>query len=207
MDGTTAILRNSIFQQCHQGVFIDIFPLDSIPTDKNIFEKFKKLRMKERIKLKLYCEHHFSICNFHYNWNVLVSYLSIHRVGFNNYFHNYDDLMKMFSEKQNQLISIIALTDEAKYFRKREWYQNTLYFPFEDIQIPVPNGYDNILAKQYGDYMKPVKEPTMHGGFLILDTEHPYTEYLPKLRKEHKWDNWRIRYQQLKKILKKLYIL
>lgn len=204
MDGTTAVLRSSIFQKYHQGIFIDVFPLDIIPSDKMIFKEFQKKRMKERIMLKLYCEHHFSFCNLKYDWNVLKSYFLINKVGFNQYFHVYDDLMKSFSNESSDLVSIVALTDELKYIRQKSWYQDTKYLPFEDLQIPVPSGFDEILKKQYGDYMVPTKVPTMHGGFLVLDTEHSYKDYLPTLQREHRWANWTTRYKQIKKILKKV---
>lgn len=51
--------------------------------------------------------------------------------------------------------------------------------PFENRKIPVPVGYDGRLTAEYGDYMKPAKAPTMHGG-LILDPDVPYTEYLKR---------------------------
>ena len=49
--------------------------------------------------------------------------------------------------------------------------------------MPVPVGYDAILRTVFGDYMKPVQAPATHGGFVIIDTEHNYTEYITPLRK------------------------
>lgn len=65
--------------------------------------------------------------------------------------------------------------------RKKDWYSETVYMPFEDIQMPVPIGYDKILTNQYGDYMTPVKAPSYHGG-VIFDTERPYTEVLKDIK-------------------------
>ena len=65
---------------------------------------------------------------------------------------------------------------------KREWFKEAVYMPFENRKIPVPVGYDGRLTAEYGDYMKPAKAPTMHGG-LILDPDVPYTEYLKKENK------------------------
>ena len=51
--------------------------------------------------------------------------------------------------------------------------------PFEDIQMPVPIGYDEILRNQYGDYMTPIKDSSCHDAFknVIYDVHHSYTEY------------------------------
>lgn len=65
--------------------------------------------------------------------------------------------------------------------RKKEWYADTILMPFEDIQMPVPIGYDEILRNQYGDYMTPVKAPSLHGG-VIFDTERSYTEVLKDIK-------------------------
>ena len=63
----------------------------------------------------------------------------------------------------------------------REWFKEAVYMPFENRKIPVPVGYDGRLTAEYGDYMKPAKAPTMHGG-LILEPDVPYTEYLKTRR-------------------------
>ena len=48
--------------------------------------------------------------------------------------------------------------------------------------IPVPNGYDAILTKQYGDYMKPAKVPALHDNNIIWDVERPYKIVLNELK-------------------------
>lgn len=51
-DGTAAITYKSIYDRCHQGIFIDIFPLDSIPDEKSECERFvKEIVKSSKIKL------------------------------------------------------------------------------------------------------------------------------------------------------------
>ena len=66
---------------------------------------------------------------------------------------------------------------------ERDWYSETILMPFEDIQMPVPIGYDEILKNQYGDYMTPVKAPNMHGT-TIFDPDRPYKEVLHALKSQ-----------------------
>jgi hypothetical protein len=73
--------------------------------------------------------------------------------------------------------------DPVHLFRDKHWYDSTLYLPFEDILIPVPVGYHQILRLQYGDYLVPKQAPTIHGGFWKLDAEHPYQEYIPTFKR------------------------
>lgn len=45
----------------------------------------------------------------------------------------------------------------------KEYYSNSIYMPFEYIEVPVPVGYDKILRQKYGDdYMIPYIGGTNH---------------------------------------------
>lgn len=41
------------------------------------------------------------------------------------------------------------------YRMKKEWYQEVVKLPFENIEIAVPCGYGEVLTAEYGDYMIP----------------------------------------------------
>jgi len=65
--------------------------------------------------------------------------------------------------------------DRNMKFEKR-WYDDAVYAPFEQIQVPVPTGYHEILTKWYGDYMKAVKFEAGH--------DYPfYKKYEPELER------------------------
>ena len=59
-------------------------------------------------------------------------------------------------------------------------FEKCIMWPFESIKVPVPQGYDNLLTIQYGDYMTPppVIERGKKNNQIIIDTERPYTDYL-----------------------------
>lgn len=191
MNDTTAILPQTLFQKCHQGIFIDIFPLDVVPDDDIVFKRLLERREKEKEKMMFYSSNHFSFTNLKYDWIVLKAKIEIGIIGFHSYFFKYDNTVKQFSKTQNKRVSIFSWLYDKKYLREKKWYSDTLHMPFENIMIPVPKDYDKILTTQYGEYMKPVKEPTMHGSYLALDAERSYKEYLPKLRNKHRWDGLR----------------
>lgn len=203
MDGTAAIIPYEIYQSFHQGIFIDIFCYDAVPDDKTIFEEQKRMA-EEKIKLlKIYCDPYWSFTDFRHNWKVIKAKWTVGRKGFTPCFKEFDDLYKKYHISDNKNVSFIAFYYELeRYLRDKHWYDETIYLPFEDIQMPVPKDYDKILSLQYGDYMKPVKAPTMHGGFEILDTEHSYLDLLPAIREKHKYDNWKERKKHLLKFLR-----
>lgn len=194
MDGTAAIIPYEISQNFHQGIFIDIFCYDAVPDDKEDFEIQKVKSWELFKKLKMYCDGYWSFTNIWHNWNMLKSKCYVGYKGFRKTFAEYDNLFRMHSIKDNSNISFISFYYELeRYLRDKHWYDETIYLPFEDIMMPVPIGFDRILTLQYGDYMKPVKAPTMHGGFEVLDTERSYLDYLPILRKKHKGDSIKLR--------------
>ena len=112
-----------------------------------------------------------------------------------------DDFAKSYSNNNSDYLAPILFCQNLEFLKSfrvlKDWYKETLWMPFEDIMLPVPNGYHEILTQEYGDYMKPVKAPTMHGGFLVLDPDKDYKEYLPELRRQ-------ARKELFIKVLKKL---
>lgn len=204
MDGTTAILPYMVERNCHQGIFIDIFPLDSIPEDSQVLQSFIQTRNEKKKILDLYCKNHFSLSNWAYNLDTILARIKVRRKGYTYYFKGYDDYIKKYSKTEEKSVSLVSWRHDTKYMRKKEWYKEQIYIPFEDIMIPVPKDYDLILAKQYGDYMKPVKEPTMHGGFEVLDPSCSYKVYLPKIRRKYLFKTWIYRWKDFVILIKSL---
>lgn len=204
MDGTAAITPSTIAQKFHQGIFIDIFPLDIIPEDERLKESFFSKIEKKRSDIEIYCKHTFSFCDPKFNWQMFKLNRYVKSLGgYSEFFKRFDDLCKHYSyaEPMNKQVSLISWKVDSRYMRQKEWYNHTKELVFEDILIPVPSGYDNILRTQFGDYMKPARVPSMHGGFISLDAEHSYIDLLPKIRKQYTYDIWRQRFKKIKNIL------
>lgn len=185
-DGTAAILPLSVNQNFHQGIFIDIFVYDSIPDkQEDIDNLYQKCLLIE--KLRAYCYKPYSFYNILDNYKLYKLRKDVDKIGFQNLFAQYDGYLKSYENIECKHVSLIGFTfDFEHYLRDKHVFDKTIYMPFEYIMMPVPIGYDEILSTQYGDYMKPVKAPTMHGGFAVLDTEKSYKDYLPELQKKYK---------------------
>lgn len=182
-DNTTAILKSEPYVQFNQGIFIDIFVLDALPSNLQIREnlieqtqqilnflwirRYPHLRILHPIRLmKLYKRMKGKT-----NWSDRMLY---------KYF---EDLFRKNSISESEEIAPLTLDPlNKRFYRKKEWYQDVIYMPFEYIQIPVSTRYEDILRKQYGpDYMTPKQAPTLHGD-VILDSNCPYKEYLQDLK-------------------------
>ena len=77
---------------------------------------------------------------------------------------------------------------------------------FEEIQMPIPIDYENILHTQFGDYMTPQQDPSMHGDFSVLDSNISYRTHLVRLRKSSRKQTFKKATEFIKDYLKNLLI-
>ena len=67
----------------------------------------------------------------------------------------------------------------------KEWFDQTVLLKFEGITIEAPIGYDPILRKMYGDYMKlpPKEKQVSHHSHYFLDLNKRWTlEEISKIK-------------------------
>lgn len=190
MSNTAAILPNDIMQNFNQGIFIDIFVLDAIPNDLRLYEN----NMKEVYKIK----HQLHSCLYDTlltkSPKIFIKNL-INKIkisySFNKKNLQMENLLRQYSISDNSKVSLLSFINLPKYERDKYWYASTVYMDFENIKMPVPIGWNDILKVQFGEnYMKPVQIASMHGE-VIFDTDHSYLELLPKLRKMYILGRWK----------------
>lgn len=157
------------------GPFIDLFPLDESDNHKEEHEKFCD---DIRAAFWLYRK---SIS--YYTWKEIFSDI----VSLNGYEGIIKLVIKLFYVPQRkrfrQRVEKIfeqIYSVKGHYYKPywhlrhfqypKEWFANTIVFPFEDTEIVVPSGYHEILAYSYKDYMTP---PPMHSR-----TGHHFFYYL-----------------------------
>ena len=76
-------------------------------------------------------------------------------------------------ESNHALLMPFWLKDESHVY-PLELYENTVMIPFENVWIPAPAMYNEVLKIEYGDYMKIVRSGSAH--------EYPYhDEYIKML--------------------------
>lgn len=162
--GKERLLR---FHGCPYVVGVDIFPLDYVPIDKaeeevwyllakslhsllrNVMTLGEELVIKEMgadlQKLEEICRIKLREKNLEKQLRILLN-----------------EVIQMYAgEKAEELEYIVYdLRNEGKRCKyQRDWYEGSRRIPFENIMIPVPNGYDGILRALYGDdYMVPKRE-------------------------------------------------
>lgn len=161
---------------------IDIFPLDYVTNNKNeeniqkeLVELVKSVAdsngqgyLKEDELEKFLCVIE-SVCN-----------QKIEREGNikNQLYKLLTALYALFGEEDGDRIALIPqYLEYGGSVYPKECYADSVRMPFDITTIPVPLGYDRVLKRKYGDYMRNVRSGGGH--------DYPYFDAHDKFLKEH----------------------
>lgn len=155
----------------HQGIFIDIFPLDNISLDKHTKKIINKLKILIAMNIR-------SNSRFVFNKKKLLLQplkfiLRIFRLPTSYYQNKIDKLIiKLNNEESdfvNHLTNGITNNRFERFLMKKEDALNLIDVEFEGHNFPATANYHEFLTRCYGDYMvlPPVDKQQPHHGSLI----------------------------------------
>ena len=159
----------------NQGVFIDIFVFDNVPTDDPRY--ISKLNQDS---YDAYL-HMYALLHRPSLYDGIKLPLTIARYLY--YKHLYGSAEKEYKRletmarqfgQSNYVANIFYLVTRC---RPRKMFEETINVSFERLSFPVPVDYDKLLRDCYGDYMTPVRGSSAH-TMVCFDTDRPYTEVL-----------------------------
>lgn len=155
----------------NQGVFLDVFILDSIPdNEEEIAEQQEE--MVSLMNLLWNFKQYYFLSNKS-PW-LKDALLQTHKM--------FDDVSTRYNNTNQSRIANISLIPKCKEkdFIKKELYLNLKEHDFEGFLFPIPDEADKLLTAWYGDWTKFVIGEDSHGE-ILLDLEKPYTEYVKGL--------------------------
>ena len=150
----------------YQRVGIDIFPLDYIPVEQELAE-MQKLIVRQGIVLLE-------------NWNVLrtagnledeikkIETLCNVKLDRKKDIKNaiwklIDMVISLYHREESEYLTDYAFWITMDHYKmKKEWYDDVVMLPFENMEIAAPAMYHEVLTAQFGDYMVPVKGTSDH---------------------------------------------
>ena len=159
----------------HQGIFIDIFPFDSMPP----FTEHKR-----NINFEIACELMLVAA-------VPRKFKELMKTD-RKFLINRDELEKFISQPFRQRGKIFDKFAEEIFFRSEKVgdmrhygiapgfsydtkdFDKTVYLPFEEIEVPAPVNWDNVLKAQYGNWHKMIYT---HKHAQEWSADIPYYEY------------------------------
>ena len=193
---TTAIPFGDVPLKCNKGIWIDIVPFDKITENKRkLGRQLKKMR---RISLFMSCvSRNYSGFGLEDQslpkkmayW-MTVPLIKTRILTMAKLFRKLEKTGSRYENEDAKMCTPLTLYGVVPRFTYDiDLFGDTVYRKFEAREIPVPVGFDAMLHKTYGDYMKPVKAPSEHGA-MIYSTEIPYEQYIAKHKEELK-RGWR----------------
>lgn len=164
IDTTTTMEEYINYAYADMGVYIDVFPIDGLPSNKKqiikLFRKAKILKLIISMKRGKKFHSRSVLQNFILNFSFIFSFI------------DYAKLVKKF----DKIISLYPF-DEAEYTAilvevgdgiieciPRTFYDQKVSLPFEDGLFNAPGEYEKWLEYIYGDYMTlpPIEKRISH---------------------------------------------
>jgi lipopolysaccharide cholinephosphotransferase len=179
-DGTACIRPSESYRKFHQGIFIDIFPIDGVPEDaaerhELVAETRHDIRLLKAAELNV-----FYTGRWGQVFRRIKSRRLIRKYGRQEFFSHIENRLRTHSVDDCEHWAEVTI-DGEKYIFDRHIFDRTLWVDFEKIKVPVPAGYDEFLRTQYGpNYMTPVHAATNHGK-VVISTTQSYKTLAPKV--------------------------
>ena len=182
---TTGIRPSDSYEKFNQGIFIDIFPLDAVPDDRELVHKYRKRSIRVFRFLKAKNCNLFASGRLSLVFRKIKAKYSVWKYGWVNIYAKGEEYMRELGRMPHTKVAELTSLGEKIVWDKKI-FEETVYLPFEHLKVPAPKDYDAFLRESFGpNYMTPVKAPSMHGS-VVFDTERSYVELLPKVRKEYR---------------------
>lgn len=170
--------------KCNNGIYLDIMPLDGY-TDNRECNRFIDT---EFIKSKVaWNKYHFEYIDSDKTVRRLMKAFSWCFLKDNSvpaFYREHERKALLLSEKNADsewLTTHYAMLHKEKlkgFIWKRSGFENVIWMPFEYVRIPMAEGYDDMLRRQFGEYMNlPPRESWGKWHNMEFDPDTGYREY------------------------------
>ena len=161
----------------NHGVYIDVFPLDGYPSDKDEQRRFEKqkLKLKHKINCVFQKKRDLPHAVIHY-----LRCLRGDRRHTAEYVNQLDALISSYDLKTSELWCNFGNWQGKKEYAPREQYGSGTDAEFEGLRVRIPSDFDAYLTQKYGDWRADLPESEKHGHHYctVCDVNHPYTEHM-----------------------------
>ena len=174
LDGTTAILAGERGKyRFHQGVFIDIFPLDYVPDDP--VEQAAQRRRLVRWNCLLAATVRYPGSPHKTPLKTAIHYL-LKPVPYRWIYRRMEAECKRY--RHTCRVALLTFDPPSdRWVMPADAFAAAVEWPFEGVKIPIPVGFDAVLTAAYGDWRTPRREPTCHEG-VFFDPHRDWREYV-----------------------------
>jgi lipopolysaccharide cholinephosphotransferase len=161
------LLKENTEEKVVIGVNIDVFPIDTVPEDiklqKKMYKKFERLRNFLLLKTISTRKGRF----FMKNILLVFSHIILKVVSTSFLIKKIEENAIKYKMESSKYCGVVVWGYGIKEINLLSNWRETVMMKFEDMNAPVPIGYDNYLTSLYGDYMQlpPEEKRITHHSF------------------------------------------
>ena len=160
------------------GLALDVLPLDYYPAN----ELSRKKQVIAALVYSLFCaqtipEKHGGMMKL--GSQALLALVPSKKLRYKIWKKAEAEMTKYTKEESDGITELCS----GPYYMKKKYpissFEDALWLPFEETELPIPVGYDAYLKTAFGDYMKlpPIEKQIPHHDLLFLDLKNSYTNY------------------------------
>lgn len=187
---TTGATSGDVYLNDNKGIFIDILPLDEVPSteaERNLHRK-RIRRVSKWADRKCYADQRIGRNKTIENIvKYIISSLFIHSDHqYKNSFQKFNEELSSYSGKDTGFLAHASMSYLENRVWPKDWYSSTKLIDFEFTKIAVPNEYMKILVTYFGDRCMEIPNeypPSCH-QMANIDTDKPFTDYYKLKTKE-----------------------
>lgn len=174
---TKLVERTTAKNKAIKGIYIDVFPYDSIPDDENLRKKHSRnLYFLKRLFL---AKQNYKISEKgQFVKSVVYTVLKFISLFVNKSFLRNrleKELCLYANENTEKVAAIGGAYSYNKESVKRIWFSETVDLPYENTVFPAPKNYIEYLSYFYGDYMTPPPEDKRENRHNVVELDFgPY---------------------------------
>lgn len=176
---TTALMISDILHRnkFNQGIYLDIDVFDNVPTDDIQYVSGIHNQCKQ------YCEAIGCLAHRPSGSGTVSDMTLLNLLRYGKYRIRYGSLKNVYKKLEetsrqfgdSEYVSVLFCAMVTK-IRPRAWFENTIYVPFENLMLPAPAAYEDVLTSCYGDWRTPIVDDKSF--VLFFDTDRSYSDVI-----------------------------
>lgn len=157
----------------NQGIFVDVFPYDGVPED-NLKGKLQWIEISFYKKLMSMLYSPIPPKNI-IKRIVKAVLMPLGKIlKREKCYKGFERVCRRYSGRSDTITLLSFNTNYRMRLLKRSWYDETVYLPFDEMTVPCPKNYEDVLTSKFGDWKTPCRG-VLHGD-VIFDVNKSYLE-------------------------------
>lgn len=175
---TTAIKPYQVDMDISHGVALDVLPLDGWPDGK----MKRKMQVFWALVYSLYCAQTVPVNHgkaVSVAGKIALTLVPSKKLRYKLWKLAERKMTKYPIKKCNYITELCSGPYYMKKQYPREAFDKAIWVDFEDVKMPIPQGYDVYLRTAFGDYMKlpPKEKQNPHHDAIFIDLNNSYKKY------------------------------